>query len=155
MHSGIECTLSKFVNNTKFCDAVDMLEGRDAIQRDLDRLERWACTNFMKFNKAKGKVLHLVWGKPKHKYKLDGEWIESTPQEKDLRLLVDEKLYMTQKFVLTAQKANHILGCIPSSMASRVREGILPLYSPLVRPHLDYCVQLWSSQHRKDMDLLE
>ena len=62
---------------------------------------------------------------------------------------------MTQQHVLTAQKANRILGCIKSSVASRLREMILPLYSALVRPHLESCVQLWSNQHEKDMDLLE
>ncbi|GAB0178455.1 hypothetical protein GRJ2_000310800 [Grus japonensis] len=59
MDSEIECTLSKFADGTKLCGVVDTLEGRDAIQRDLDRLERWARVNRVKFNKAKCKVLHV------------------------------------------------------------------------------------------------
>ncbi|GAB0191433.1 cAMP-dependent protein kinase inhibitor alpha [Grus japonensis] len=84
MDSGIECTLSKFASNAKLCSVVDTLEGRDAIQRDLDRLEKWGYANLTKFNKAKFKVLNVGWGNPKHKYWLCGEWIESNPEEKDL-----------------------------------------------------------------------
>jgi len=61
--SGMQCTLSKSADNPKLCGAVDTLEGRDAIQRDLDRLERWACAA----NIAKCKDLHMGWGNPKHK----------------------------------------------------------------------------------------
>ncbi|GAB0177781.1 mitochondrial enolase superfamily member 1 [Grus japonensis] len=153
MDSGIEYTLSKFADDTKLCD---MLEGRDAIQRDLDRLERWASANRMKFNKAKCKVLHVGRCNPKHSYRLGKEWIGSSPEEKkDLGVLIDEKLSMSRQCAPAAQKATRVLGCIKRGVTSRSREVILPLYPSLVRPHLEYCVQLWGPQYRRDMELLE
>ncbi|KFP71617.1 hypothetical protein N310_11453, partial [Acanthisitta chloris] len=119
--------------------------------RDLDRFEKGARVIFQ----AKCEVLHLGWGNLKNKYRLGNEWIETSPGEKDLAVLVDKNLNMAQQCMLAAQKANCILGCIKSSMASISGEMVLPLYSALVRPHLEYCLQVWGPQNKKDVNLLE
>ena len=122
------------------------MEGRDAIQRDLNRLERWARVNIVRLNAAKCRVLHLGRRNPKHPYGLEGAVLESSPVEKDLGVLMDENLHKSQQCALAAWKANGILGSIRRGVASRDREVIVPLCSALVRPHLEYCIQVWSPQ---------
>ncbi|GAB0205625.1 mitochondrial enolase superfamily member 1 [Grus japonensis] len=85
----------------------------------------------MKFNKGKCKALHLGKNNPMHQYRLGVDLLGSSSAEKDLRVLVDSKVSMSQQCALVAKKANGILGCIQKSVASRSREVILPLCSAL------------------------
>ncbi|KAJ7407443.1 hypothetical protein BTVI_63170 [Pitangus sulphuratus] len=111
-------------------------------------LESWAERNLTKFNKGKCRVLHLGKKEPRAPVQAAGKKLSGEGSG----VLVDYKLSMSQQ---VDQEASGILGYLRKSVVSRLREVILSLYSALVKPHLQCCVQCWASCYKRDMELLE
>ncbi|XP_062424398.1 uncharacterized protein LOC134136511 isoform X2 [Rhea pennata] len=104
LDEGTECLLSKSADDTKLGGVADTPEGCAAIQRDLDRLESWAERNLLRLNKGKCRVLHLGKNNPWHQYKPEADLVESSSAEKDLGVLVDDKLTESNKYILQRSK---------------------------------------------------
>ncbi|GAB0187935.1 mitochondrial enolase superfamily member 1 [Grus japonensis] len=123
LDDGIKCTLMKFADDTKLSGEVDTLEGRATLQEDLDRLEEWANKNLMKDNN----ILDLGKTNPGAQHRLGSTWLESSSVERDLGVLVDNKLNMSEECAAAAKKANRMWGCINKGITNRDKEVIIPL----------------------------
>ena len=117
LDEGIEGALIKFSDDTKLGGTANTLEDRLNIQKNLDRLEHWALSNKMQFNGVKSKVLHLGRKNQMHRYKIGGTWLDSSTCERDLGVLVDHHLRLSQQCAAAAKKANTVLGCINRGIA--------------------------------------
>ena len=111
--------------------------------------------NLMRFIRAKHKVLQLGCVNVKYIHRLGEKILETSAAEKDFGVLVDETLNMSQQCELPAQKVNCTPSCIRRGVVSRASEVIVPVYSALLRPHLEHCVRVWGPQHKKYVKCLE
>lgn len=126
------------------------LEGREALQRHLERLESWTTANNMKSNKNKCWILHLWWGNPAGMHKVGDKRLEGSPTERNLEVWVDGKLNMGQQ---RGSAVSWGAFAFKHSITSCPREVIVLLCNALMRPQLRSCVQFWVPPYQKDIKL--
>ena len=133
----------------------DNHNGHEALQRDLNAVRDWADRWKMEFNVDKCKIMHLGTTNPRHTYTMGGNDLAVTSEEKDLGVLIDDRLNFRSHIKGIVGKANRILGLIRIGFECLDKEMFMKLYPVLVRPHLEYCVQVWSPHFRRDIKLIE
>ncbi|RMC13812.1 hypothetical protein DUI87_08895 [Hirundo rustica rustica] len=154
MGEDTESFISKFADSTKLGACVNLLEGMRALQRDLEWLDRWAESNKMKFDKSKCRVLHFGCNNPLQHHRLGTVWLDSAQEERDLGALVTAA-ELEPAVCPGGQEGQWHPGLDQEWGGQQEQGGHSPLYSALLRPHLECCVQFWAPQFMKDVEMLE
>jgi hypothetical protein len=155
----IDCSvinkLSKFADDTKVYSVVASQEQVTQLQLDLVNLFKWSQDWQMLFNLEKCKVMHFGKRNVKTVYSLGGTELKEVTQEKDLGIIVQNDLKVSQQCVKATKTGNQVLGMINRTFKFKSSDVILQLYKSLVRPHLEYCIQAWRPHLQKDINMLE
>ena len=130
-------------------------DGNEILQNDLNNIREWARKWNMEFNVDKCKIMHMGNSNPQYTYSMDGAELAKTVNEKDLGVQVDNKLEFDQHIKGIVGRANRMLGLIKIGFSCLDQEVFMNLYPVLVRPLLEYCVQVWSPYKRKHINLIE
>ena len=127
----------------------------EQLQKDLETIRAWATKWHMQFNVGKCKIMHLGASNQKHQYTMGGDVLATTDAERDLGVLVDDKLVFDKHIREIVNKANSMLGMIRRGFSCMDKEIFMHLYPVLVRPLLEYCVQIWSPYRQDLINLIE
>ena len=142
-------------NSLKRKKSGNYFKGNEVLQNDLNSIREWARRWKMEFNVDKCKIMHMGRSNPQHTYSMDGAELTKSVKEKDLGVLVENNLEFDQHIKGIVGRANRLLGLIKIGFACLDQEVFMNLYPVLVRPLLEYCVQVWSPYKRKHINLIE
>ncbi|CAM4587787.1 unnamed protein product [Lepidochelys kempii] len=155
LEKGVNSEEAKFADDTKLIKIVKIKADCEELQKNLTKLSDWATKWKMKFNVVKCKIMHTGKSNPNYTYNMMGANLATTNQEKDLGVIVDSSLKMSMQCAAAVKKANGLLGIIKKGVKNKTENILLPLYKSMVRPHLEYCIQMWSPHLKKDILALE
>lgn len=154
----IATSMKMFADDTKIWTVIDKGEDSKILQEDLDKLVRWSETWLLKFNVEKCKVMHIGHSHPT-KYVMTMDQVQyplnEVQEEKDLGILVSNDLKPSKQCALAAKKAMSMLGLVRRTFQKIDVCDFRILYNCYVRPHLEYCIQVWSPHLVKDIQCLE
>jgi ribonucleases P/MRP protein subunit RPP40 len=155
LEEGVEGILTKFADDSKLGHIVESEEDCMGMQRDLDKVYQWGVKWQMELNLDKCVVMHLGHKNRNYEYKINGIVLKHVEEERDLGVIIDNKLRFKKQCAKAANKANQVLGMINRNVRSRNKEVVMKLYKGLVRPLMEYSIQAWNPYKKGDIKLLE
>lgn len=155
LDSNIISKLGKFADDSKLGRGVSCKEDVECLRQDLAKLEKWSEDWQMQFNIDKCSVMHLGWNNIESDYRLNSSTLKKSELERDLGVLIDKNLKFSDHCSKVANNANITLGMIRRTIKCKSKSIITKLYKALVRPQLEYCVQVWRPYLKKDIEKLE
>ena len=153
------CLVKIFADDTKaYCpikDDSDHVKLQDTIHSFLG----WSDTWLLRFNSDKCKVLHIGSKNPRHEYDISNDdgicKLETTNNEKDLGVYIDENLNFDFHITTTVKKARSMAGMLQRHITYKTKDIMVPLFKALVRPVLEYAVSAWCPYMKKDIKRIE
>ena len=133
----------KFADDTKLYRRISDPGGVDMLKDDLRSLYQWSEEWQMLFNADKCKVRHFGNNNAKENYSINNTVLKVVEEEKDLGIIVQNNLKVSEQCSRSVKTANRVRGMISKIFQKKSKEIIIPLYKSLVRPHLEYCIQAW------------
>ena len=149
-----------FADDTKLFHQADTLEDQEAFQRDLDKLVEWSEMWLLKFHPDKCKVMTINGDSSSQQNfyfnsSQSRSELSKTKSEKDIGVMIDDKLKFDIEINSLANKANQIMGVIRRSYEYLDECNFKLLFKGLVRPHLEYAAPVWMPMYKKDITTIE
>ena len=135
--------MSKFADDTKLCHRARNPDDIMELQKDINKLVEWANKWQMSFNIDKCSVMYSGHNNMQINNNMSNQQLPTTDQQQDLGIIITKVLKLRKQTEKSCKTANRVLEFIALNLWYKNKEVILPLYKPLVRPHIEHAVQFW------------